>query len=103
MNPLFDDDVLEEEKTKEKVKEPGMFSVILHNDNYTTFEYVIFILRSVFNKNQIDAEKITNDIHTKDKGIVGIYPLDIAKTKVEQVNKLAERDKFPLKCTMEKK
>lgn len=90
------------EKQKQDVKEPEMFSVILHNDHYTTMEFVVEVLRKVFHKPVVEATKIMLDVHRKGRGVVGVYTLDIAQTKVMQVRKMAEAREYPLKCTIEK-
>jgi len=90
------------EQIKERVKEPDMFRVVLHNDDYTSMEFVVEILMKVFQKNVMDATQIMLDVHNKGKGQVGLYTYDIASTKVRQVHQLARQREFPLKCTMEK-
>jgi ATP-dependent Clp protease adaptor protein ClpS len=84
-----------------KIKKPNLFKVILHNDDYTSMEFVVKILISVFNKPLSDATKIMHDIHNKGKGICGVYTYDIAITKVNQVHRLAEVSEFPLMCSYE--
>lgn len=83
------------------LKEPGMYKVILHNDDYTTMEFVVFILTEIFNKKEEDAQGIMLDVHKKGFGVAGIYVYDIARTKVEQVHLLAKKNNFPLLCTIE--
>ncbi len=95
-------------KTKEdvssKVKSdlPPMYKVILHNDDYTTMEFVVEILVNVFGKSLEKATQMMLNIHNKGKEICGIYPRQIAETKVETVHNLASNKGFPLKSTMEK-
>jgi ATP-dependent Clp protease adaptor protein ClpS len=89
------------EKTKIEFAKPRLFKVILHNDNYTTMEFVVEILENVFYKDSIEAESIMKDVHEKGKGIVGLYPYDLAYTRVLLVEQRAEEDGFPLKITME--
>ncbi|HOV63036.1 MAG TPA: ATP-dependent Clp protease adaptor ClpS [Spirochaetia bacterium] len=88
--------------TEDSLKEPDMFVVILHNDHYTTMDFVVEVLRAVFHKPVIEATKIMMDVHKKGKGIVGTYSYDIARTKVAQVIQMARANQFPLRCTMEK-
>ena len=88
-------------KTDEKTKEPEQFKVILLNDNYTTMEFVIEILMSIFHKNTEDAFLIMLNVHNKGRGIVGIYTWDIAVTKSEQVHATASANQFPLRCVIE--
>jgi ATP-dependent Clp protease adaptor protein ClpS len=89
-------------KKKEKLREPNYYRVVLLNDNYTTMDFVVEILMSVFHKNGEDAERIMLDVHRKGRGVVGVYTLDIAQTKANQVHILAREREFPLKCIVEK-
>ena len=89
-------------KNTPKIKEPEEYRVVILNDHYTTMEFVVFILMSIFHKNEEDAFKIMLDVHKKGKGIVGIYCWDIAVTKAEQVHALARENEFPLRCIVEK-
>ncbi|MFT8348900.1 ATP-dependent Clp protease adaptor ClpS [Clostridium saccharoperbutylacetonicum] len=89
------------QKEKIKVKKPKLYKVIMYNDDYTTMEFVIEILMSVFNKSQIEAEKIMLDVHKKGKGLAGIYSYDIAMTKVTTAMSLAKENGFPFKLTVE--
>jgi ATP-dependent Clp protease adaptor protein ClpS len=90
------------EKAKEKIKEPEMYRVILHNDDYTTMEFVVEVIMKVFKKPVMEATQIMMKVHKSGKGTVGVYTYDIAATKVQQVHKLARQRDYPLKCTMEK-
>jgi ATP-dependent Clp protease adaptor protein ClpS len=89
-------------KQEEKLKEPEEFRVILLNDHYTTQDFVVEILIEIFHKNSEDANRIMKDVHRKGKGTVGIYPYDIAQTKVNQVHAVAREQEFPLRCIVEK-
>lgn len=88
------------EDVKSKIKRPKMYAVILHNDDYTTMEFVIAVLVTVFNKTPSDATKIMFDVHKKGKGIAGMYPYDIAITKISQVKEMADESGFPLKMSL---
>ena len=91
-----------EDKEKTDLKEPNLYRVFLHNDHYTTMEFVVEILRRVFHKPLPTATKIMLDVHRKGRGNVGVYTYDIARTKVAEVLAMAREKEFPLKCTMEK-
>ena len=82
--------------------EPEEFRVILLNDDFTTMEFVISVLMTIFHRTLPEATKIMLDVHRKGRGIVGEYAYDIAATKINQVHQLAKQMGFPLKCTMEK-
>ena len=88
-------------KTVEKLREPEEFRVILLNDDYTTMDFVVEILMTIFRKNLEDASIIMLDVHNKGRGIVGMYPWDIAVTKAEQVHAAARENQFPLRCIVE--
>ncbi len=83
------------------LKEPKMYKVILHNDDYTTMDFVIYVLTSIFHKNSHEATKIMVEIHEKGKGICGIFTKEIATAKSNRVTKLAKQNGFPLLATIE--
>lgn len=87
---------------KEKVVEPPLFKVLLHNDDYTTMEFVVMVLETVFHKQVPEATRIMLNVHHRGVGVAGIYPREIAETKVAVVHDLAGQHEFPLKCSMEK-
>jgi ATP-dependent Clp protease adaptor protein ClpS len=78
-----------------------MYKVYLLNDDYTSMDFVIDVLMTIFHKSYHDAERIMLEIHQKERGLCGVYSFEIAETKVMQVSKLAREQGFPLKCTME--
>jgi ATP-dependent Clp protease adaptor protein ClpS len=89
-------------RTAEEPKEPDEYRVLLINDDFTTMEFVVTVIMTVFHKSLPDSTRIMLDVHKKGKGTVGIYSFDIAVTKINQVHQLARQNGFPLKCTMEK-
>jgi ATP-dependent Clp protease adaptor protein ClpS len=89
-------------KKKRKVAEPEEFRVIMLNDDYTTMDFVVEILMVIFHKSADDAARIMMDIHRTGRGIAGIYPFDIARTKAEQAHTIARQHEFPLRCLVEK-
>jgi ATP-dependent Clp protease adaptor protein ClpS len=99
MDPRLEGELLEE--VEKELKEPDMYKVVLHNDDYTTKEFVVEVLQIVFQKPAIEATKIMMDVHKKGRGVVGVYTWDIAQTKVTQVHRLAKEQEFPLRCTIE--
>ncbi len=88
-------------RTRTKLQPPTLWKVILHNDDYTTQDFVVWVLKSVFRKPEDEAVRIMIDVHRRGKGVAGIYPFDVADTKLAQVKELAERNEFPLLCTLE--
>ena len=96
---------LEEEidsQIRDETDEPPMYKVLIHNDDYTTMDFVIEILILVFNKPPEEAVEIMLNVHRKGIGVCGVYTYEISETKVETVHALAREHGFPLKCTMEK-
>jgi ATP-dependent Clp protease adaptor protein ClpS len=98
--PELEESVLSE--TEEEIKEPSMYKVLLHNDDYTTMEFVVQVLMYVFNKSIEDATRIMLNVHKKGLGVCGVYTYEVAETKVEKVRALAKENHFPLQCTMER-
>lgn len=84
-----------------KLTFPKKYKVYLLNDDYTSMDFVVDILISIFHRTYEDAEKIMLEIHKKDRGLCGVYVHEIAETKVMQVSKKAKESGFPLKATME--
>jgi ATP-dependent Clp protease adaptor protein ClpS len=95
------DDNLALEEAKPKLKRPPMYKVVLINDDYTPMEFVVHILEAFFGMNREKATHIMLNVHTKGKGVCGVYPRDIAETKVAQVNEYSRQNEHPLLCTME--
>lgn len=84
-----------------KLAPPPMYQVILLNDDYTPMEFVVFVLQRVFGKNAEDAARIMLKVHHEGRGVCGVYPRDIAATRVEMVRQLAQARQHPLQCIME--
>jgi ATP-dependent Clp protease adaptor protein ClpS len=91
-----------EEKVRQETKEPPLYRVILLNDNYTTMDFVIRVLETVFTKPPAEAIQIMLSVHKKGSGLCGVYTREIAEMKVITVHDLASQSGFPLKCIMEK-
>jgi len=89
-------------KVREEITEPPMYKVLLHNDDYTTMEFVVEILMSIYHKTVEDATRIMLNIHKTGLGICGVYTFEIAETKVEITHELAMERGFPLKSSIEK-
>jgi ATP-dependent Clp protease adaptor protein ClpS len=95
----FDHEVVTE--TEKKLKRPPLYKVLLHNDDYTTKEFVVQVLQYVFHKESTEAVQIMLHVHRKGIGVAGVYPYEVAETKVALVESLARQNEYPLKCTME--
>ena len=86
---------------KQQLKRPSMYRVLLHNDDYTTREFVVDVLRSIFRKSESDAVRIMMHVHQNGVGIAGIYTYEVAEMKVRSVEQLAARMEYPLMLTIE--
>lgn len=95
--PDFDSDILLEEE----LKEPRKFRVLMHNDDYTTMDFVILILVEVFRKTTQQATQVMLNIHEKGAGECGVYTAEVAETKIAIVRARAKEAGYPLKCSME--
>jgi ATP-dependent Clp protease adaptor protein ClpS len=89
------------EEALPKVKRPPLYRVILVNDDYTPMEFVVEVLETVFGMERSRATRVMLEVHTKGKGICGVYSYEIAETKVAQVTNIAQQQQHPLLCTME--
>lgn len=87
--------------TRDETREPPKYRVLLHNDDYTTMEFVVEILVYVFNKSPESAARIMLNVHQKGVGVCGSYAYEIAETKVDTVHNLARESGYPLRCSME--
>lgn len=89
--------------TQERIetKEPPLYTVILHNDDYTSMEFVVAILEKIFNKSNSDATQIMLNVHHEGEGVAGIYTKEIGETKISTVGELAKKNSFPLRCSLE--
>jgi ATP-dependent Clp protease adaptor protein ClpS len=87
--------------TRKKVRRPPLFKVLLHNDDYTTQDFVVFILKAIFHHSDEMAFQIMLHVHTRGIGIAGLFPHETAEAKMNQVHTLARDNDFPLKCSIE--
>ncbi|MEW6210839.1 MAG: ATP-dependent Clp protease adaptor ClpS [Acidobacteriota bacterium] len=88
-------------ESRDKVEKPPLYKVLLHNDNYTTMEFVVFVLRTIFNKSESDAVRIMLAVHHQGLGVAGVYPREVAEMKSAKVTELARQNEFPLLSTIE--
>jgi ATP-dependent Clp protease adaptor protein ClpS len=88
-----------EERTR--TRKPPMFKVLLHNDDYTTKEFVVWVLQSVFHRGESDAIAIMNHVHASGVGIAGVYSYEVAETKVAKTMQLAKSHEYPLQLSIE--
>ena len=86
---------------KPEVREPPLFKVLLHNDHYTSMEFVVMVLETIFRRSKAESVEIMLSVHQKGIGIAGVYPASVAETKIERVHKEAESEGVTLRCSME--
>jgi ATP-dependent Clp protease adaptor protein ClpS len=84
-----------------KLEKPKLFKVVLHNDDFTTMEFVVFVLQYVFNRSDAEAFTVMLKVHNEGIGIAGVYPFEIANMKSEKAMNLARAKEYPLLCTVE--
>jgi ATP-dependent Clp protease adaptor protein ClpS len=88
-------------KDKPKTKKPPLFRVLLHNDDYTTKEFVVMVLQAIFHRSEVDANRIMLHVHNNGVGVAGVYTFEVAETKVAKTMQLARRFEYPLQLSME--
>lgn len=89
------------EDVQSKTAKPKMYKVLFHNDDYTTMEFVVSVLMSIFHHSEASAFKIMMHVHTNGVGVAGVYTKEVAETKVAQTTQLARKNDFPLELTIE--
>ncbi len=90
------------ERLKSRLQEPNMYKVIMHNDDFTTMEFVVEVLKTVFFKQEAEAEQLMLQVHRAGSAVVGIYTYDIATSKVQKAMRMAREQGYPFKLTCEK-
>lgn len=90
-----------ETRKKEKLQRPKLYKVLFHNDNYTTREFVVAVLREIFHKSEADAVQVMLHVHYNGVGVAGVYTYEVAETKTRLVEKLAKENEYPLRLSME--
>jgi ATP-dependent Clp protease adaptor protein ClpS len=99
--PRYETEEQVSSEIRDETREPSMYRVLLHNDDYTTMEFVVEVLMYVFNKSPESAAKIMMNVHQEGIGVCGLYTLEVAETKVDTVHNLARESGYPLRCSME--
>jgi len=90
------------EEAQPRTKRPPLYQVVLLNDDFTPMEFVVDVLEHIFAMDRTTATRVMLEVHTRGKGICGVFTYEIAETKVAQVNEFSRQNEHPLKCTMEK-
>jgi ATP-dependent Clp protease adaptor protein ClpS len=89
------------ERVEVQKREPALYKVVLLNDDYTTMEFVVNVLETVFQKSPAEAYRIMMQVHVNGSGVAGVYPWEVAETKVETLTSMARRAEFPLRAAIE--
>jgi ATP-dependent Clp protease adaptor protein ClpS len=89
------------EKTRPRTKKPELYKVVLHNDDYTTMQFVIEVLEAIFHKSPAEAYRVMMAVHIRGHGVCGAYPFEVAETKVSLVHERARESGFPLRASLE--
>jgi ATP-dependent Clp protease adaptor protein ClpS len=93
--------VIEQTESKTRLERPPLYKVLLHNDDFTPMEFVVFIQQTIFNHGENDADILMLDVHPKGNGLSRVFTFEVAEMKVDKVTSLAQANEFPLLCTME--
>lgn len=99
--PKFENDEAVLTESQQKVTKPPLYRVLLHNDDYTTMEFVVYVLQNVFQKGEEEAVRIMLNVHVQGVGVAGVYTYEVAEMKVAQVMALSQANDYPLLATME--
>ena len=101
-NPSIRESTLSETRSEERLQRPRMWRVLLHNDDYTTQEFVVYVLMKYFQHDGVTARKIMLHVHTRGIGVAGVYPFEVAETKAHQVVQFARENEMPLQASLRK-
>ena len=88
-------------RNRQEVRRPRLFRVLMHNDDYTTMEFVVVVLMTVFHHSEPSAVSVMMRVHQKGVGLAGVYPYEVAEARLQKVTRLAREHEFPLRCSME--
>ena len=88
-------------KERTKTQKPPLYKVLMHNDDYTTKEFVVWVLQTIFHRNEAEANAIMNHVHNQGVGVAGVYTLEVAETKVAKTLQLARHSEYPLQLSIE--
>lgn len=100
INPEIEESLISE--TRDEVEEPSLYKTLLHNDDYTTMDFVVEVLMNIFSKSMEEAIRIMLNVHRQGIGICGLYTYEVAETKMNSVHILSRERGFPLRCSIEK-
>ena len=88
-------------RTERKLQKPKLYKVLLHNDDYTTMEFVVYVLIAIYHRSETDAVQIMLHVHKNGVGVAGVYTREVAETHVAQTEALAKEHEYPLRCSIE--
>lgn len=93
--------VVTERRTERQLQKPRLYKVLLHNDDYTTMEFVVYVLQSIFHRSEAEAVQVMLHVHRQGVGVAGVYTYEVAETRVAQVHTLAREHEYPLRASLE--
>jgi len=96
-----DEAVVTESKSKERLKPPPLYKVLIHNDDFTTMDFVVFVLQTVFQRSEAEAVRVMLQVHTQGIGVAGVYTYEVAEMKAAKATALAQAHEYPLLFTTE--
>jgi ATP-dependent Clp protease adaptor protein ClpS len=88
-------------ESRTRLKKPPLYKVLLHNDDFTTMEFVVYVLQTIFQRTEADSVRVMLQVHTQGVGVAGVYTFEVAEMKAAKVASLAQSSEYPLLCTVE--
>jgi ATP-dependent Clp protease adaptor protein ClpS len=88
-------------ESRTRLKKPPLYKVLLHNDDFTTMEFVVYVLQTIFQRTEADAVRVMLQVHTQGVGVAGVYTFEVAEMKAAKALSLAQSSEYPLLCTVE--
>ena len=101
MLPVWDTEESAATEAEDEVRHPSLYKVLIHNDDYTTMDFVVFVLQSIFHRSESDAIRLMMQVHQQGVGVAGIFTFEIAEMKASETMELARANEYPLLCTLE--
>lgn len=101
MLPVWDTEESAAAEAEDEVRTPPLYRVLIHNDDYTTMDFVVYVLQNVFHRSESDAIRLMMQVHQQGVGVAGVYTFEIAEMKATETMELARANEYPLLCTLE--
>ncbi len=101
MMPVWETEESASAEAEDETRQPPLFRVLIHNDDYTTMDFVVYVLQAVFHRSESDAIRLMLQVHQQGAGVAGIFTFEIAEMKATETMELARANEYPLLCTLE--